>query len=112
MRWILVGGVSGFLCVSCATQVPGYRYDREAACGTRTAVKGMHRVHPSAEDVNAIWQSLDLKPSEHIHYWFEDDAGNVLLGVTDRTNDWEVELVKSGPTYTVKTLDWRQQQIV
>jgi hypothetical protein len=72
----------------------------------------MHRRQPSAEDVTTVWALLDLKPNEKIYYWFEDSAGNVNLGVTDGTNDWEVELVASGTSYIVDNPDWRELEIV
>jgi hypothetical protein len=72
----------------------------------------MHRVRPSAVDVDAAWKALDLKAKERIFYWFEDDFGNARVGVTDGTNDWDVDVVISGDTYTVKDDDWRQREII
>ena len=93
---------------SCASKIPGYTYNRNAACFTPSPEKGQHRVSPSAEDINAIWQLLDLKATDYIHYWYEDRSGNAFIGVTDKTNDWAVELIPSGDTYTVKNPDWRK----
>jgi len=114
MRRMVVCSFAALLCASCAStsDVLGKRYNRAAVCFVPSPPDGMHKVRPSAEDANAVWQALDLGAADHIYYWFEDSVGNASLGITDGTNDWEVELMGAGTSYVVKTPDWRNQQLV
>jgi hypothetical protein len=115
MRRLVLLGLCAVLCGSCAsdvTDVLGKPYDRSAVCFVPRPPSGMHRGRPTPADVNSVWQALDLRATEHIYYWFEDNVGNVQLGITDGTNDWEAELVTSGGTYTAKDSEWREVQLV
>jgi hypothetical protein len=107
MRHLLVCVFVAVLLASCAPRVPGYRR-ASPSCLVPSSVKGMHRVRPSAAEVNAVWAVLDLKQGEYIHFWFEDDDGKALIGITNGANNWEVELFASGDTYTVNDADWRR----
>ena len=112
MRRLVLLGFGALFCMSCETDVLGHRYSRAAVCGIPSPPKGMHSVRPTEGDATAVWQALDLRAEDHIYFWFEDGVGNVRLGITDGTNDWQVDLVESGSSYIATVTDWRERETI
>jgi hypothetical protein len=87
------------------TDNPRYKAAKPA-CPVPESLPGMRRIHPSVEQVDAIWSLLDPPEKSYIEYWFEDGKGNAQISITDGESHWEAELLLIDGKYVPANNEW------
>jgi hypothetical protein len=111
MRDLLILGLVAIAAGACVSATPQYK-NMVPSCYVPTSILGMKRIRPSDEQVAELWSLLDLKQGEYVEFWFEDPARNVKVGISDGSHHWQVDLVRSGETYSQLAEDWRELEVV
>lgn len=102
-----------FSLAGCGSDIPGYVHvSARRSCHVPSTIEGMERIRPTQEQVTQAWSVLDLAEGELIQYWFEDERGNTVIGVTGGTHYWRVALSVSNGLYLPNSSDWRQMELV
>lgn len=119
MRSVLVGTGCAAALAACAADVTRAVVPRalptppppvahtQTDCRSPTRVAGMSQIAPLEEQVQALWSLAVLPDAAYVEYWFEDERGDGIVGISDGARRWRAELQQvSGGAYVPKGDRW------
>lgn len=79
-------------------------------CEIPARIEGMAQIAPLEEQVAALWSLGDFPDAAFVEYWFEDERGDSVVGVSDGARRWRALLQSTGGAYVPAGRDWLQEQ--